>query len=82
MMTSVHRQERVKVLVVFLGQAFGVGALEDEDEDVYTADALSNYDQTMELDDSEQLFGWTAPGARRGKGKQGLGSLLHCWRLT
>ena len=51
-------------------QAFGVGALEDEDEDVYSTDAMSNYDQTMELDDSEQLFGWTAPGAR--KGKKGL----------
>lgn len=55
----------------FLLQAFGVGALEDEDEDVYTTDAMSNYDQTMELDDSEQFFGWTAPGSRKGKGKKG-----------
>ncbi|XP_076469895.1 G patch domain-containing protein 1-like [Babylonia areolata] len=52
------------------GQAFGVGALEDEDEDIYATDSLSSYDQTMELDDSQQFFGWTAPGARRGQGKQ------------
>ncbi|KAL8590611.1 hypothetical protein ACOMHN_011047 [Nucella lapillus] len=52
------------------GQAFGVGALENEDADIYNTDSISNYDQTMELDDSEQFFGWTAPGAHKGKGKK------------
>ncbi|KAJ8302704.1 hypothetical protein KUTeg_019100 [Tegillarca granosa] len=52
------------------GQAFGVGALEDDDDDIYAVDHMSNYDMTMEIDDgSEKLYGWTAPG-RHSKGTQ------------
>ena len=41
-----------------------MGALEDEDEDIYNTDHMSNYDITMAEEDDEK-FGWTAP---RGKG--------------
>lgn len=46
----------------FRAQAFGVGAMEEEDGDIYHRDAMSNYD--IVLGDEEQgdaLFGWTAP---------------------
>ncbi|XP_063439673.1 G patch domain-containing protein 1-like isoform X2 [Mytilus trossulus] len=43
------------------GQGFGVGALEDEDDDIYTKDHMSNYDMTMEIEDTSNLHGWTAP---------------------
>ncbi|KAL5021338.1 hypothetical protein ScPMuIL_000493 [Solemya velum] len=46
------------------GQAFGVGALEDEDDDIYTVDNISSYDITMG-EDEEHLFGWTAPSSQR-----------------
>ena len=59
------------VCVCVCVKGFGVGALEDEDEDIYATESMCSYDQTMELDDSEQFFGWTAPGARKKKGKQG-----------
>lgn len=48
-------------------QAFGVGALEDEDEDVYSVDHMSNYDVTMETEDPSNTYGWTAPGRKQGK---------------
>ncbi|KAF7667796.1 hypothetical protein LDENG_00045540, partial [Lucifuga dentata] len=44
------------------GQAFGVGALEDDDEDIYQRDSMSRYDKVLggeEPDDG--LYGWTAP---------------------
>ncbi|XP_041929827.1 G patch domain-containing protein 1 isoform X2 [Alosa sapidissima] len=44
------------------GQAFGVGADEDEDEDVYHRDAMSNYDSVLGGEEpGDGLFGWTAP---------------------
>ncbi|XP_041376187.1 G patch domain-containing protein 1-like [Gigantopelta aegis] len=47
------------------GQAFGVGALEEEDSDIYSTDHLSNYDMTMEIEDKDNNFGWTAPGKHK-----------------
>ncbi|GFR61816.1 G patch domain-containing protein 1 [Elysia marginata] len=67
------------------GQAFGVGAFEDEDEDIYAVDSLSNYDITMQPDDErDSKFGWTAP---RDHGKQTvpvnyLGKLLDGFCLS
>lgn len=67
------------------GQAFGVGAFEDEDEDIYAVDSLSNYDITMQPDNEErQKFGWTAP---REHGKQSvpvtyIGKLLEGFCLS
>ena len=56
-------------------QAFGVGALEEEDDDIYVTDSLCNYDQSMEMDDTEQLFGWTAPNVHKGGNQRGE---CHC----
>ncbi|BFZ12862.1 hypothetical protein BsWGS_15901 [Bradybaena similaris] len=68
------------------GQAFGVGAFEEEDEDIYTVDNMSNYDITMQPDDDEadSKFGWTAP---RKHGKQAVpvsyvGKLLEGFTLS
>lgn len=50
-------------------QAFGVGAFEEEDDDIYGIESLSNYDREIgEGDDRKQLstFGWTAPKHRTG----------------
>ncbi|XP_064599154.1 G patch domain-containing protein 1-like [Liolophura sinensis] len=47
------------------GQAFGVGALEEDDDDVYTVDHLSNYHQTLGGDEEDDRFGWTAPKGRQ-----------------
>jgi len=45
-------------------QAFGVGAFENEDEDIYGIESMANYDTV--LGDEPQAgerknFGWTAP---------------------
>ncbi|KAK6185830.1 hypothetical protein SNE40_007977 [Patella caerulea] len=43
------------------GKGFGVGALEDDDDDIYGVDHLSNYDMSMDIEDDNHLSGWTAP---------------------
>ncbi|XP_069758060.1 G patch domain-containing protein 1 [Narcine bancroftii] len=44
------------------GQAFGVGALEEDDDDIYARDSLSRYDSVLREEEPEDgLFGWTAP---------------------
>ncbi|NWT82280.1 GPTC1 protein, partial [Lanius ludovicianus] len=44
------------------GQAFGIGALEEEDDDIYAADTLSRYDTVLKDEEpGDGLFGWTAP---------------------
>ncbi|XP_056267907.1 G patch domain-containing protein 1 isoform X3 [Pseudoliparis swirei] len=45
------------------GQAFGVGALEDDDdEEVYHRDSLSRYDTVLGGEEpGDGLYGWTAP---------------------
>ncbi|XP_059507791.1 G patch domain-containing protein 1 isoform X1 [Stegostoma tigrinum] len=53
------------------GQAFGVGALEEEDDDdIYARDALSQYDTVLREEEPEDgLYGWTAPQQyNKGKG--------------
>lgn len=65
------------------GTAFGVGALEEDDEDIYSQDHLSNYDMTMDIEEDIHM-GWTAPG--RGK-KQAVpvgyvGNLLEGFTLS
>ncbi|XP_061188817.1 uncharacterized protein LOC133196991 [Saccostrea echinata] len=65
------------------GTAFGVGALEEEDEDIYGQDHLSNYDMTMDIEGDDHM-GWTAPG----KGKKHdvplgyVGNLLEGFTLS
>ncbi|XP_062817761.1 G patch domain-containing protein 1 isoform X2 [Anolis carolinensis] len=44
------------------GQAFGVGALEEEDADIYATESLSKYDTVLkEEEPGDGLYGWTAP---------------------
>uniref|UniRef100_A0A8D2L4Y5 G-patch domain containing 1 n=1 Tax=Varanus komodoensis TaxID=61221 RepID=A0A8D2L4Y5_VARKO len=44
------------------GQAFGVGALEEEDCDIYATDSLSKYDTVLKDEEpGDGLYGWTAP---------------------
>ncbi|XP_048371961.1 G patch domain-containing protein 1 isoform X2 [Sphaerodactylus townsendi] len=44
------------------GQAFGVGALEEEDDDIYATESLSKYDTVLKDEEpGDGLFGWTAP---------------------
>ena len=50
-------------------QAFGVGAFEDEDSDIYAVDHLSNYDRQLGGVDTNRTHGWTAPkGVATGEG--------------
>lgn len=43
-------------------QAFGVGALEDDDEDIYHRDSMSRYDTVLGGEEpGDGLYGWTAP---------------------
>jgi len=51
-------------LIGYLLQAFGVGAFENEDDDIYGVESMTNYDTV--LGDEPQAghrknFGWTAP---------------------
>ncbi|XP_075432478.1 G patch domain-containing protein 1 isoform X1 [Ascaphus truei] len=58
------------------GQAFGVGALEDEDDDIYGTESLSKYDTVVREEESgDGLFGWTAP--KEYKSKKGLAKELQ-----
>ncbi|XP_051576587.1 G patch domain-containing protein 1-like isoform X1 [Myxocyprinus asiaticus] len=44
------------------GQAFGVGAMEEEDDDIYHKDSMTNYDTVLGGEDpGDGLYGWTAP---------------------
>ncbi|XP_075694562.1 G patch domain-containing protein 1 [Rhinoderma darwinii] len=50
------------------GQAFGVGAMEDDDDDIYGVDPLSKYDTVLrEEETGDGLFGWTAPKEYKNK---------------
>lgn len=50
------------VLLTFDLQAFGVGALEDDDEDIYHRDSMSRYDTELGGEEpGDGLYGWTAP---------------------
>ncbi|XP_026793592.3 G patch domain-containing protein 1 isoform X1 [Pangasianodon hypophthalmus] len=52
------------------GQAFGVGAMEEEDDDIYHKDAMSNYDVVLGGEEpGDGLYGWTAPQQYRQKKK-------------
>ncbi|XP_061450252.1 G patch domain-containing protein 1 [Rhineura floridana] len=70
------------------GQAFGVGALEEEDDDIYATESLSKYDTVLKDEEpGDGLYGWTAP--KKYKSKQGterelkyIGKILDGFSLT
>ncbi|XP_070809131.1 G patch domain-containing protein 1 isoform X3 [Pituophis catenifer annectens] len=70
------------------GQAFGVGALEDEDEDIYAVESLSKYDSVLKDEEpGDGLYGWTAPQPYkskpgREKEKKYLGKILDGFCLA
>ncbi|XP_044062771.1 G patch domain-containing protein 1 [Siniperca chuatsi] len=70
------------------GQAFGVGALEEEDEDVYHRDSMSRYDTVLGGEEpGDGLYGWTAPQQytkKRDKSKDAsyLGKILEGFTLA
>ncbi|XP_037548305.1 G patch domain-containing protein 1 [Nematolebias whitei] len=70
------------------GQAFGVGALEDDDEDVYHRDSMSKYDTVLGGEEpGDGLYGWTAPHQytkRRDRSKDAsyLGKILEGFTLA
>uniref|UniRef100_A0A1A8F9D4 G patch domain containing 1 n=2 Tax=Nothobranchius korthausae TaxID=1143690 RepID=A0A1A8F9D4_9TELE len=70
------------------GQAFGVGALEDDDEDVYHRDSMSRYDTVLGGEEpGDGLFGWTAPQQytkKKDKSKDAsyLGKILEGFTLA
>ncbi|NXP03526.1 GPTC1 protein, partial [Thinocorus orbignyianus] len=50
------------------GQAFGVGALEEEDDDIYATEMLSKYDTVLKDEEpGDGLYGWTAPKQYKSK---------------
>ncbi|NXU15329.1 GPTC1 protein, partial [Pardalotus punctatus] len=50
------------------GQAFGVGALEEEDDDIYATDTLLKYDTVLKDEEpGDGLYGWTAPKQYKSK---------------
>ncbi|NWV30556.1 GPTC1 protein, partial [Grantiella picta] len=50
------------------GQAFGVGALEEEDDDIYATDTPSKYDTVLKDEEpGDGLYGWTAPKQYKSK---------------
>ncbi|XP_003798479.1 G patch domain-containing protein 1 [Otolemur garnettii] len=50
------------------GQAFGVGALEEEDDDIYATETLSKYDTVLKDEEpGDGLYGWTAPRQYKGQ---------------
>ncbi|XP_074484734.1 G patch domain-containing protein 1, partial [Sebastes fasciatus] len=71
------------------GQAFGVGALEDDDdEEVYHRDSMSRYDTTLGGEEpGDGLYGWTAPqqyAKKRDRSKDAsyLGKILEGFTLA
>ncbi|XP_070759386.1 G patch domain-containing protein 1 [Enoplosus armatus] len=70
------------------GQAFGVGALEEDDEDVYHRDSMSRYDTVLGGEEpGDGLYGWTAPQQyikKRDKSKDAsyLGKILEGFTLA
>ncbi|XP_024075149.1 G patch domain-containing protein 1 isoform X1 [Terrapene carolina triunguis] len=53
------------------GQAFGVGALEEDDDDIYATETLSKYDTVLKDEEpGDMLYGWTAP--KQYKNKKGM----------
>ncbi|CAL8246076.1 unnamed protein product [Lota lota] len=71
------------------GQAFGVGALEDDDdEEVYHRDTMSNYDMVLGGEEpGDGLYGWTAPQQYKKKKEKNndasyLGKILEGFTLA
>eukprot|EP00118_Oscarella_pearsei_P013341 m.105978 g.105978 ORF g.105978 m.105978 type:complete len:722 (+) comp37240_c1_seq6:2850-5015(+) len=58
-----HKTKEAKTFMGISGQGFGTGALEEEDEDdVYGVDHLSNYSKTIDVAGADSGYSWTGAG--------------------
>lgn len=64
-------------LLFYFLQAFGVGAFEDEDDDIYGVDSLSNYDISMSKEDENCNHGWS--GGPKNEIKKGQNFFAYIW---
>ncbi|XP_064641606.1 G patch domain-containing protein 1-like isoform X2 [Lineus longissimus] len=69
------------------GHAFGVGALNEDDDDVYGVQSMIGYDREL-TDESDSTYGWTAPKHKQGysnqlalKGPDYIGKMLAGFTL-
>ncbi|XP_009874265.1 PREDICTED: G patch domain-containing protein 1, partial [Apaloderma vittatum] len=63
------------------GQAFGVGALEEEDDDIYATETLSKYDTVLKDEEpGDGLYGWTAPKQYKSK-KRSEGEVKYIGKI-
>lgn len=60
----------------FLWQAFGVGAFEEADDNIYAIDHMSNYDTELGGDTSSGLHGWTGPQKENSRGQFSVGAVF------
>ncbi|XP_070575548.1 G patch domain-containing protein 1-like [Ptychodera flava] len=56
------------------GKAFGVGAFEDDDDDIYSQDSMANYDIELGGKDPTKNYGWTAPKHKKGSSQDYSGN--------
>lgn len=49
-------------------QAFGIGAFEEADDNIYAVDHMSNYDIELGADTNTGLHGWTGPPKENARG--------------
>ena len=65
--SHVSDDKELSAYVFFLYKAFGVGAFEEEDEDIYSMDSMQNYDSVLGDEvDPDSTYGWTKPKAITG----------------
>ena len=57
------------MFVSFCIQAFGVGAFEEADDNIYAVDHMSNYDIELGADTATGLHGWTGPPKENARGQ-------------
>ncbi|XP_026123418.1 G patch domain-containing protein 1 isoform X1 [Carassius auratus] len=64
------------------GQAFGVGAMENEDVDIYHKDSMSNYDTVLGGEEpGDGLYGWTAPQQYNRKKNDSKRDVMYSGRI-
>jgi G patch domain-containing protein 1 len=49
------------------GHAFGIGAFEEEDNDIYAVESVQKYDFTLGGEEKDPMHGWTAPKSKKSR---------------
>ncbi|XP_028665890.2 G patch domain-containing protein 1 isoform X1 [Erpetoichthys calabaricus] len=64
------------------GQAFGVGVLEEEDDDIYGTESLSRYDTVIgEEEPGDSMYGWSAPYEYSKKNAEFIKDIAYAGRI-